>query len=217
MQTCWSLQRSGLVKSNRLRIYRPRRRTSQRNNTERVLASGAIERPLDEAARGYLGGARLAAAALEARYFVAMRYVGQGHEINVEISDPFRGEGVVDDIRAAYAGRYRDIFGTSFIDQSLECVEWKVEVFVKSEMSKRLRFDSLASEERSLMHSSTRPAYFAPGGWVGNCPVYDRYGLRPGASIAGPALIEERESTAVLSPGDSAVVDASGNLELWAF
>ena len=172
--------------------------------------------PLAEEARGYLGGAKLAAAALEARYFVAMRYVGQGHEINVEIFDPFRSEGVIDELRQGYAERYRDIFGISFIDQSLECVEWKVEVFAKSGMHKRLHFDPLASEERSSEHPSlptrTRPAYFAPGGWIENCPVHDRYGLRPGASVAGPALIEERESTAVLGPGDSAVVDASGSL-----
>ena len=182
-------------------------------DTEAVRARFA---PLAEEARGYLGGAKLVAAALEARYFIAMRYVGQGHEITVEISDPFRSDGVIDGIREAYEGRYRDIFGISFLDQSLECVEWKVEVFVKSGMGKRLHFDPLAGEERSPKHPSsptrTRPAYFAPGGWIENCPVYDRYGLRPGSSVAGPALIEERESTAVLGPGDSAVVDRSGNL-----
>ena len=53
-----------------------------------------------------------------------------------------------------------------------------------------------------------RPAYFAGHRGMRECPVYDRYALRAGASIAGPALIEERESTCVIGPGDRATVDA---------
>jgi N-methylhydantoinase A len=56
-----------------------------------------------------------------------------------------------------------------------------------------------------------RQAYFdatAPT----NTPVIDRYALRPGDAVAGPAIIEERESTCVLRPGDRAVVDAHFNL-----
>ena len=43
-------------------------------------------------------------------------------------------------------------------------------------------------------------------------PVYDRYALSPGASITGPALVEERESTCVIDGGHVASVDAHYNL-----
>ena len=43
-------------------------------------------------------------------------------------------------------------------------------------------------------------------------PVYDRYALTPGATVAGPALIEERESTCVIGSGQTATVDAHYNL-----
>jgi N-methylhydantoinase A len=39
-------------------------------------------------------------------------------------------------------------------------------------------------------------------------PVYDRYALAPGAAFAGPAIIEERESTTVIGPGARVNVDA---------
>ncbi len=39
-------------------------------------------------------------------------------------------------------------------------------------------------------------------------PVYDRYALAPGQTVAGPAIIEEREATTVIAPGDSLTVDA---------
>jgi N-methylhydantoinase A len=42
--------------------------------------------------------------------------------------------------------------------------------------------------------------------------VYDRYRLAPGAGIDGPAIVEERESTLVIGPGGTAVVDERWNL-----
>ena len=47
-----------------------------------------------------------------------------------------------------------------------------------------------------------------------NTPVYDRYALRPGARIVGPAIIEEREATTILPPGDTLGVDKSLNLRI---
>ncbi len=47
----------------------------------------------------------------------------------------------------------------------------------------------------------TRAAWF-DGGFV-DTPVYDRYALAHGARIAGPAIIEEREATTIIPPGDT--------------
>jgi N-methylhydantoinase A len=38
-------------------------------------------------------------------------------------------------------------------------------------------------------------------------PVYDRYALKPGAEFAGPAIVEERESTLIVGVGGRARVD----------
>jgi N-methylhydantoinase A len=43
-------------------------------------------------------------------------------------------------------------------------------------------------------------------------PVYDRGGLGVGATIVGPALLEERETTAVLRAGWTAVVTDDGSV-----
>src|SRR3989449_4962901 len=45
-----------------------------------------------------------------------------------------------------------------------------------------------------------RQAYFAEAGGFVETPVYDRYALRPGAGVTGPAIVEERESTALGGP-----------------
>ena len=43
-------------------------------------------------------------------------------------------------------------------------------------------------------------------------PVYDRRSLGVGTTITGPALLEERETTAVLRPGWVATVNEDGSV-----
>ncbi len=43
-------------------------------------------------------------------------------------------------------------------------------------------------------------------------PVYRRSDLGAGATFAGPAIVEERETTAVIRPGWSVTVAADGTL-----
>ena len=52
-----------------------------------------------------------------------------------------------------------------------------------------------------------RKAYFAEAAGFVDTPVYDRYALPPGFEFEGPAIVEERESTAVLGPGARCRVD----------
>jgi N-methylhydantoinase A len=40
-----------------------------------------------------------------------------------------------------------------------------------------------------------------------DCPVYERSLLAAGTSIAGPAIIEDHESTSVVPPGANVKVD----------
>ena len=44
--------------------------------------------------------------------------------------------------------------------------------------------------------------------------VYDRYALGPGHVIAGPAIVEERESTTVVDVDGRAEVDEYGTLAI---
>jgi N-methylhydantoinase A/oxoprolinase/acetone carboxylase beta subunit len=62
------------------------------------------------------------------------------------------------------------------------------------------------------LQRGTRRAWF--GGAYVETPVLNRLALRPGDSVAGPALIEERECTLVLPPGATARCDAALNLDV---
>jgi N-methylhydantoinase A/oxoprolinase/acetone carboxylase beta subunit len=60
----------------------------------------------------------------------------------------------------------------------------------------------------------TRNVYFGEAGDFVACRIYDRYGLTSGMRIAGPAIVEELDSTCVVHPGYAATVDEVGNLLL---
>jgi N-methylhydantoinase A len=57
-----------------------------------------------------------------------------------------------------------------------------------------------------------RPIYLPETRGFELVPVYDRYALTPGSRFAGPAIVEERESTAVIGPGALVAVDEWLNL-----
>jgi N-methylhydantoinase A len=59
--------------------------------------------------------------------------------------------------------------------------------------------------------ASERQVYFdEAGGWV-TTRIYAGASLNPGATIAGPAIIEEATTSVVLAPGDRCSVDSIGN------
>jgi N-methylhydantoinase A/oxoprolinase/acetone carboxylase beta subunit len=50
------------------------------------------------------------------------------------------------------------------------------------------------------------------GGEPVSTPVYERDALRPGHVIAGPAVVVQDDSTAVIEPGYSGTVDEQANI-----
>ena len=49
------------------------------------------------------------------------------------------------------------------------------------------------------------------GGWLDSW-IFDRACLERGATLAGPAIVEQPDTTVVIDPGATAIVDGLGNL-----
>jgi N-methylhydantoinase A len=60
----------------------------------------------------------------------------------------------------------------------------------------------------------SRPVYFHEKEGFFDCPILDRYALREGNFVAGPAVIEEVDSTTIVHPDYVAEVVAYGVLLL---
>jgi N-methylhydantoinase A len=67
-------------------------------------------------------------------------------------------------------------------------------------------------KDAQTARKGSRKAYFPELGGYHTVSVYDRYALQPGTSFAGPAIVEERESTVVVGPDCSFRIDEQRNL-----
>jgi len=142
-----------------------------------------------------------------------IRYVGQGHTIRVPIPD-----GVLSDLRRPAINEefdrvYRSLYGREGPPVGLEALTWRV-------VSRGPRPDRAVTHhpgdgragDAEAARKGERPAYFGSKGGYIPTPVYDRYRLGPGYSLTGPAIIEERESTAIIGPGGRVRVDEGLNI-----
>ena len=168
--------------------------------------------PLVAEATAVLRQAGIAADAITLRHAVDMRYDGQGYEIEVALpAGP--PEAAFDTLPALFAECYRQVFSLSYLEEPVEIVNWKVEAIGPAPAlgggpNLRPPPPGAGTDARK----GTRHAWFPERNGYVDCPVYDRYALALGSEIAGPALIEESESTCLIGIGDRARVDAYGNL-----
>jgi len=162
------------------------------------------------------GGAQLRETGVPGEWLVRrtaeIRYAGQGHELDVSIPPGHLSAASLEAIRHAHAEVYAAHYGYAEPPgAALEATTWKLEMTAPSptrDVISRARQQTAPGEARK----GQRRAYFPEGGGLIECPVYDRYALDDGATLRGPAIIEERETTVVLLPGDRARVDEYRNL-----
>ena len=62
------------------------------------------------------------------------------------------------------------------------------------------------------MRKGSRRAFFPEREDYLETAVYDRYALKPGMQFAGPAIVEERESTLIIGIAGQARVDEKLNV-----
>ena len=142
-----------------------------------------------------------------------LRFRGQDFELVVELPPgpyaPASEAGIADAFRRAYERVY------SRVPPGVDIEVVSVRVAARAGGEGRAAADGRGVAPRGAsreVRKGTRPAYFPERGGPVETPVYDRYALRPGDRFPGPAIIEERESTAVVGPGGWFEIDGEANL-----
>ena len=139
-----------------------------------------------------------------------MRYVGQGHEVSVPLPSGVLSERHMSQIIAAFEATYRELYGRKGPDVPLEIINWRVVASgPRPEINWRLPGDA---SDRGNPSKETRRAYFPECGGFVETAVYDRYALKSGMSLTGPAIVEERESTLIVGARGRARVDERLNV-----
>jgi N-methylhydantoinase A len=151
----------------------------------------------------------LAAGEIERALYAQMCYPGQNFDMSVPVPEGTAlDEPGLLDLAERFHDQHERERGFCFRNQ--QPVVRGVRVGARGKTPKPDHFaESGNVTDPAKASKGTRPAYFG-NGFV-DTPVIDGALLAPGASIAGPALIEEPFTVVVVPPGSTAQLDALGN------
>jgi N-methylhydantoinase A len=177
-----------------------------------ALAAAALRRQAD-ALRGELAdwlarhGSDAGAASF--RHAADMRYVGQSYEIEVAVDPAWLGPGGAAPILAAFHEAHERLYGHADRHAPAEIVNVRVQ----------LRAARPRVPLAEVPAGATTPAPRTSRRiWLDGRPVearvFDRDALGRGARLAGPAIVEQPDTTVLLPAGHVGEVDRFGNLLL---
>ena len=138
-----------------------------------------------------------------------LRYAGQAYEVNVALADGKLDQKMVEAMREKFHVLHKQLYAHNHPDRPVEFV------------SARLTALGLTSAPpmRERAETASKPAarevqkvYFEETGSFQDTPVFDRSDLSPGTEFAGPAMVEQVDTTTVVHPGQHVRVDKYGNL-----
>ncbi len=139
-----------------------------------------------------------------------MRLVGQMHVIDVPLPEGAIDASSLPAIRRAFEATYAARYTQVLAEARIEAVTFRVRCAGPTPtLSLHGAAGGAAPGQRI---KGTRQAVFDQGTMP--TQVIDRYALRPGDTLSGPAIIEERESTTIIGPNDQLRVDENLNLRI---
>ena len=138
-----------------------------------------------------------------------MRYVGQVHECTVDIATFDINTKTIEKVKDAFHRRHEELYTYSERHNAVEVVNIESTLYGYIDKPRLPKLGKGAPVAKAL--KGQRKAIFAAKGKGTKTPVYDGAKLGAGATIKGPAIIEEVTTTIVIEPGWTAKLDASGS------
>ncbi|MHB2266103.1 hydantoinase/oxoprolinase family protein [Aliihoeflea sp. PC F10.4] len=137
---------------------------------------------------------------------IDMRYQGQAYELRVVLDDEACD---LDAVAEAFNREHERIYGFRDATASIEISTVRLAAIG---VTPDLPTAALKSVGEPAQPSGQREI-FVRDAWL-EAAIYKRVALAPGQRFAGPAIVEQEDTTVVILPGWSARVDGDGNLHL---
>ncbi len=130
------------------------------------------------------------------RRSIDLRYYGQGYELEIAVTEPFRRESVT----KAFERRHVEVYGFAHEGERIEVTALRLTTTVPAATTTKVRLSDVEGEMPAVTSGSRRRARFGER-WL-ETRVYPRELLSVGRRmIRGPAIVEEYDSTVVVPPG----------------
>jgi N-methylhydantoinase A len=164
---------------------------------------------LDARGRGWVADEKLDPAEVRFERSIELRYAGQSSELPLPLPPGPLTAGMLAEAVEGFHQAHQARFGYAMRARMVEAVTVRLVT-----TAQRLALPEERPETEGAPRPATsRPVWFRATGFVGT-PILDRRALAIGQRIAGPAIIEQMDTTTVVPPGWSAEADAQGNLLL---
>ncbi len=164
---------------------------------------GALRRQ----AEAWLAGEPLALEEWRVDLAADMRYVGQAYEIQVAVIPADLEGAAVDGLAARFHAQHRRMYGHADPDSECEIVNLRARLVGHR---RRLALEPIApgaGQPRLVRRQAVRS-----GACAFDAAVYRRADLGAGHRFAGPALVEQADTTVFVPAGFQAAVDTWGNM-----
>lgn len=139
-----------------------------------------------------------------------MRYVGQGHEIAVDLPVAALTAEDASTLKTAFEHAYRKLYGHAIDGVDIEVLSWTLTVAAPAPETNAVQSQTTTtSSEPVAKQKLLDPATSNPV----EVEIYERSQLAEGQEVTGPALITEAQTTTVVS-GLFNAVSRNGNLVL---
>ena len=138
-----------------------------------------------------------------------MRYAGQAYDLHVTIPEDLARTMAASRVAELFHRAHEQLYGFRDLDSAIEVVTVRVRVVGRVPPIAIPEIDKSAAPAAP----SARRGVFHRGQWL-DVPVFRRDRLGQGQGFAGPALVEQEDTTSWILPGWRARVDAVGNLHV---
>ena len=138
-----------------------------------------------------------------------MRFVGQGAETDLPIETKPFDQWDKNQIRALFDGAYKKLYGRTYPETPVEFVTFKVRASLPERPFRIPSLQNMAASIEDCIKGRRQAFSLVQKDYI-PYTVFDRFKLFAGATLRGPAIIEEKESTIIVGEDASASVDAHG-------
>ncbi|OED37600.1 hydantoin utilization protein A [Chromatiales bacterium (ex Bugula neritina AB1)] len=147
---------------------------------------------------------------IEVHSSLDMLYIGQTHSVDVSLQAGATEKLTTASVLSAFEHRYKQVYGRLLDQAATAIINLRVTV-----VGRRPKFDPavLAPDNNHTIEEAQRgrrEVYFS--GKTHQATVYNRLQLPVAATVTGPAVLEQPDTTIWVEPGFSGTIDKQGNL-----
>ena len=158
----------------------------------------------------------IAAARRRFSFSLDMRHRGQINEVEVPLPEKRLKSSFEETLRRRFSSRYEQLYGrgSSYGEARQEIVTLRLRASAATSRPSLRKTGKRSARISSTAERGRRSIYWAELRRALQTPIYDGALLVSGNRIAGPAVVETTDTTVVVPPKRTLVVDGFGNFEI---